>query len=275
MEKVKIGIFGGSGFYKLLEKAEEIDIDTPYGKPSAKITIGEYAGKKIVFLPRHGEKHQYPPHKIPYKANIWAFKELGVERIISPSAAGSLQPSIKPGDFVVCDQFIDRTWGREDTFFDGPKVAHISAARPYCPDLRNLAVQSCRELDIKVHEKGTAVIINGPRFSSTAESRWFSSHGWEVINMTQYPEVVLAREAEICYVNISLITDFDAGLEGTHGIEPVTADEVVRVFNENNEKVKKVIFKIIEKIFTRQSLDEGRPESKDCRCGEALKTAFI
>ncbi len=265
MEKVKIGIFGGSGFYKLLEKAEEVDIDTPYGKPSSKITIGEYAGKKIAFLPRHGEKHQYPPHKIPYRANIWAFKELGVERIISPSAAGSLQPNIKPGDFVICDQFIDRTWGREDTFFDGPKVAHISGAHPYCSDLRNSAVQSCKELDIKVHEKGTAVIINGPRFSSTAESRWFSSRGWEVINMTQYPEVILAREAEICYVNISLITDFDAGLEGTHNIEPVTADEVVRVFNENNEKVKKVIFKMIEKIS----------ESRNCQCGEALKTAFI
>jgi len=265
MDKIKIGIFGGSGFYKFLGKAEAIEVNTPYGKPSAKITIGEHAGKKIAFLPRHGEKHQYPPHKISYRANIWALKQLGVERIISPSAAGSLQPGIKPGDFVICDQFVDRTWGREDTFFNGPKVAHISSAHPYCPDLRNLAVKSCKELGIKPHEKGTAVIINGPRFSSTAESRWFSSRGWEVINMTQYPEVILAREAEICYVNISLITDFDAGLEGMQDIFPVTADEVVRVFNENNEKVKKAIFKMIEKM----------PEKRDCQCGEALKTAFI
>jgi len=265
MEKVKIGVFGGSGFYNLLEKAEAIDINTSYGKPSGKITIGEYAGQKIAFLPRHGEKHQYPPHKIPYRANIWAFKDLGVEKIISPSAAGSLQPNIKPGDFVICDQFIDRTWGREDTFFNGPKVAHISGAHPYCPDLRNLAIESCKELGIKIHEKGTAVIINGPRFSSTAESRWFSSHGWEVINMTQYPEVILAREAEICYVNISLITDFDAGLEGMQDIYPVTADEVVRVFNENNDKVKKVIFKMVEKIGAE----------RNCPCKDALKTAFI
>jgi 5'-methylthioadenosine phosphorylase len=265
MEKVKIGVFGGSGFYNLLDKAEALDINTPYGKPSAKITIGEYAGQKIAFLPRHGEKHQYPPHKIPYRANLWAFKELGVERIISPSAAGSLQPNIKPGDFVICDQFIDRTYGREDTFFNGPKVAHISGAHPYCPDLRNLVVQCCNELGIKTHEKGTAVIINGPRFSSTAESRWFSSHGWEVINMTQYPEVILAREAEICYVNISLITDFDAGLEGMPDVKSVTADEVVRVFNENNDKVKKVIFKMVEKIGAE----------RNCPCKDALKTAFI
>jgi 5'-methylthioadenosine phosphorylase len=265
MEKVKIGVFGGSGFYNLLDKAEALDINTPYGKPSAKITIGEYAGQKIAFLPRHGENHQYPPHKIPYRANLWAFKELGVERIISPSAAGSLQPNIKPGDFVICDQFVDRTYGREDTFFNGPKVAHISGAHPYCPDLRNLVVQCCNELSIKTHENGTAVIINGPRFSSTAESRWFSSHGWEVINMTQYPEVVLAREAEICYVNISLITDFDAGLEGMPNIEPVTANEVARVFNENNDKVKKVIFKMVEKIGVE----------RNCSCKDALKTAFI
>jgi 5'-methylthioadenosine phosphorylase len=265
MEKVKIGVFGGSGFYNLLDKAEALDINTPYGKPSAKITIGEYAGQKIAFLPRHGENHQYPPHKIPYRANLWAFKELGVERIISPSAAGSLQPNIKPGDFVICDQFVDRTYGREDTFFNGPKVAHISGAHPYCPDLRNLVVQCCNELSIKTHENGTAVIINGPRFSSTAESRWFSSHGWEVINMTQYPEVILAREAEICYVNISLITDFDAGLEGMPDVKSVTADEVVRVFNENNDKVKKVIFKMVEKIGAE----------RNCPCKDALKTAFI
>ncbi|OGG42841.1 methylthioadenosine phosphorylase [Candidatus Jorgensenbacteria bacterium RIFCSPLOWO2_12_FULL_42_11] len=265
MEKIKIGVFGGSGFYSLLEKAEEIEINTPYGKPSAKITIGEYAGKKIAFLPRHGEKHQYPPHKIPYRANIRAFKELGVERIIGPSAAGSLQPGIKPGDFVVCDQFIDRTWGREDTFFDGPKVAHISGAHPYCPELRKLAIDSCRGLEITTHDKGAVVVINGPRFSTTAESRWFSSHGWEVINMTQYPEAILAREAEICYVNIALITDFDAGLEGTRDIKPVTVEEVVRVFNENNEKVKKVIFKMIEKIS----------ELGGCQCNQALKNAFF
>ncbi|HEX9059585.1 MAG TPA: S-methyl-5'-thioadenosine phosphorylase [Clostridia bacterium] len=246
--KVDIGIFGGSGFYSFLENVKEIEIDTPYGKPSDKISVAELEGKKIAFLPRHGKNHQYPPHKIPYKANLYAMKQLGVSKIIAPTASGSLQPNIKPGDFVVCDQFVDRTWGRNDTYFDGPETKHPSPAHPYCPELRKIAIEAGKSLGITTHEKGTVVVIQGPRFSTVAESRWFGKMGWEVINMTQYPECYLARELEMCYVNISLITDFDAGLEGRDDIPPVKEEDVYKVFTENNEKVKKMLFEIIRKI---------------------------
>ncbi|MCX7921797.1 MAG: S-methyl-5'-thioadenosine phosphorylase [Clostridia bacterium] len=246
--KVDIGVFGGSGFYSFLENVEEIDIDTPYGKPSDKIALATYEGKRIAFLPRHGKNHQFPPHKIPYKANIHAMKQLGVKKIIAPTASGSLQANVKPGDFVICDQFVDRTWGRNDTFYDGEDVQHISPAHPYCEELRKIAVATGESLGITTHERGTVVVIQGPRFSTVAESRWFSKMGWEVINMTQYPECYLAREAGICYANIALITDYDAGLEGNDDIPPVTHDAVLKVFQENNEKVKKMIFEIIKNI---------------------------
>lgn len=246
--KADIGVFGGSGFYSFLENVEEVDIDTPYGKPSDKIALAVYEGKKIAFLPRHGKKHHLPPHMIPYKANIYAMKQLGIKKIIAPTASGSLQPNIKPGDFVVCDQFIDRTKGRKDTYFDGPETRHISAAHPYCPELRKIAIETGKSLGITTHEKGTVVVIQGPRFSTVAESRWFNKMGWDVINMTQYPECYLAREMGICYANIALITDFDAGLEGDNNIEPVTEQEVLKVFEENNEKVKKMLFEIIKNI---------------------------
>ncbi len=254
--KAEIGVFGGSGFYSFLDNVEEIEIDTPYGKPSDKIALATYEGIRIAFLPRHGKSHQYPPHMIPYRANIHAMKQLGVKRIIAPTASGSLQPYIKPGDFVVCDQFIDRTWGRKDTYFDGPVTKHISAAHPYCPVLRKIAIETGKELGITMHEKGTVVVIQGPRFSTVSESRWFSRMGWEVINMTQYPECYLAREMGICYVNISLITDYDAGLEGNNEIAPVTEEEVFRVFADNNEKVKRMLFSIIKKIsFSQDNCD--------------------
>jgi len=183
---------------------------------------------------------------IPYRANVYAMKQLGVSRIIAPTASGSLQANTKPGDFVICDQFIDRTWGRKDTFFDGPETKHTSPAHPYCPELRKISIEAGKSLGITVHEKGTVVVIQGPRFSTVAESRWFSKMGWKVVNMTQYPECYLARELGICYVNISLITDFDAGLEGNDDILPVKEEEVYKVFNLNNEKVKKMLFEIIK-----------------------------
>lgn len=260
----EIGVFGGSGFYQLLDKVEERFINTPYGAPSDKIALGEVGGRRVAFLPRHGHGHRHPAHAINYRANLWAMKSLGVKRIIAPSAVGSLQPHIKPGDFVLCDQFVDRTAGRNDTFYDGPVSIHISSADPYCPELRELAAAAARELGITVHPRGTVVVIQGPRFSTRAESRWFSGMGWEVINMTQYPEVVLARELEICYVNISLVTDYDVGLEGS-GIEPVTADEVIRVFNENNRRVRELIFELIPRI----------PLERGCPCPTALKSAVI
>lgn len=243
-----IGVFGGSGFYSLIENAREETIETPYGAPSDKIALGEIAGKRVAFLPRHGKDHRFPPQAINYRANLYAMKLLGVKRIIAPTACGSLKPSVKPGSMVVADQIVDRTSGRKDTFYDGPVTTHVSFADPYCPTLRPVAIAALRSIDIETHERGTIVVIQGPRFSTRAESKWFSAAGWEVINMTQYPESYLARELEICYVNISLITDYDVGLEGQHGIKPVSHAAVIEVFNQNNARVKDAIYKIIENI---------------------------
>jgi 5'-methylthioadenosine phosphorylase len=261
----EIGVFGGSGFYSLMEKVEHREISTPYGHPSAPIAIGEIGGRRVAFLPRHGHGHRYPAHAINYRANVWAMWSIGVQRIIGPCAAGSLQPHVRPGDFVVCDQFVDRTRNRADTFYDGPVTVHISSADPYCPALRELAIATGRELGVTVHERGTVVVIQGPRFSTRAESRWFSSMGWEVINMTQYPECILARELEMCYVNISLITDWDVGLEGQPDVHPVTAEVVFRVFKENNERVRELIFRLIPRI----------PAERTCPCATALKGAVF
>ena len=243
-----IGVFGGSGFYSFLDNVQEVEISTPYGSPSGKISIAAIDDKKVAFLPRHGVQHQYPPHMVPYRANLYAMKELGVKKIIGPTASGSLQPEIKPGDFVVTDQFVDRTSGRKDTFFDGPETRHISVAHPYCPQLRQTAIDAGKSLGITIHDHGTVVVIQGPRFSTVAESRWFSRMGWEVINMTQYPECYLARELGMCYANIALITDYNAGLEGRNDIAPVTHEAVIKVFQENNEKLKGMLFEMIRRI---------------------------
>lgn len=260
-----IGVIGGSGFYQLLEDAQQIPVETPYGEPSDEIAIGKIGDARVAFLPRHGSRHQYPPHTINYQANVCALASLGVTRIIGPSAAGSLQPHVKPGDFVICDQFVDRTYGRASTYFDGPKTVHVSAADPYCPELRALAAQACQDEGIAVHGQGTVVVIQGPRFSTRAESRWYSSSGWEVINMTQFPECVLARELELCYVNLSLITDWDVGLEGQQDVFPVTVDEVIRVFHENNERLKRVLQRLIPAI----------PRERGCSCHRALEGAVV
>jgi 5'-methylthioadenosine phosphorylase len=260
MASAQIGVFGGSGFYSLLDNAREIRVNTPYGPPSAPVTVGDIDGRSVAFLPRHGNDHSLPPHAINYRANVWAMKSLGVTRIIGPNACGSLQPDVKPGDFVICDQFVDRTWGRKDTFYDGPITTHVSSADPYCPVMRQVAVDKAAELGIRAHPTGTVVVIQGPRFSTRAESRWFASQGWEVINMTQYPECYLARELEICYCNISLITDHDAG---TEGVEPVSNEEVIRVFGENNEKVRALLHAMIPAL----------PEERSCVCSHALEGA--
>lgn len=247
-DKADIGVFGGSGFYEFLDNVKEIEIETPYGRPSDKIAIAEISGKRVAFLPRHGKNHTLPPHKLPYRANIYAMKMLGIKALISPCSCGSLQKGIEPGDFVITDQFIDRTYGREFTFFDGPEVKHISAAETYDGALRNIAIASAKELGIRVHEKGTIVVIQGPRFSTKAESKWFTDMGWDVVNMTQFPEGYLALEQEIPVVNVALVTDYDAGLVAEEQIEPVTMEEVLRVLGENIDSVKSLIFKMIEKI---------------------------
>lgn len=263
--KADIGVFGGSGFYNFLQGREELEINTEYGKPSESIVIGELEGLRVAFLPRHGKNHTIPPHKINYRANVSAMKQLGVRQIFAPCAVGSLQPQIRPGDFVICDQFVDRTNSRIDTFYDGPHVTHISTAEPYCPQLREITIESANELNITCHHRGTVVIIQGPRFSTKSESRWYSNQDWEVINMTQYPEVTLARELEICFVNISLVTDYDTGLEGNPRIKPVTSMDVMKIFKENNEKLKDLLFKAIPKVA----------QSRQCVCSHALEGAVI
>lgn len=265
-KRERIGIIGGTGFYDFFSgDCKEISIKTKFGSPSDKITIGSLFGKEVVFLPRHGKKHSIPPHKIPYLANIAAMQKLGVKRIIAPAAVGSLKKNINPGDFVVCDQFIDQTKTRKDTFFDGPKVAHIEMAYPYCSELRSLAVGQARKLKLKIHPNGTVVIIEGPRFSTLADSLRFSKMGADLINMTQYPEVVLALELGICYLNISLVTDYDTGIYAGSNVKPVSIEEVLNNFSKNTVKLKKLVSAIIKNMPIRRS----------CGCEEKAERAVI
>jgi len=275
MNQVKIGIIGGTGMYKLLEDAEEIKISTPYGSPSDNIMIGNFNGVKVAFIPRHGKNHTIPPHKINFRANIYALKSLNVERIISPCAVGSLKKDFVPGDFVLIDQFIDFTKTRASTFYDGTqkfhrkfsdfeqnvnnKVCHISMADSFCPELRKIAADEGKRLGIKIHTSGTYICIEGPRFSSRAESKFFSGFA-DVIGMTLVPEVVLAREFQMCYMSIATITDYDAWSP-----DPVSTEMVVKTLNENNDKLKNLLSGILPKI----------PEERKCNCKNSLKNAFI
>ena len=245
MATAEVGVFGGSGFYSFLDDVEEVELDTPYGKPSAPFTIGDVGGKRVAFLPRHGRNHELPPGQIPYRANVWAMRELGVRRIIGPNASGALTRDLELGEFVVCDQFVDRTSGRADTFYEGPETTHVSAADPYCPDLRRLLLDAAGKLGIKARDGGTVVTIQGPRFSTRAESKWFQSLGWEVINMTAYPEAHLARELELCYATVSMVTDHDAGVPGERAVD---AAEVMRVFGENIERLRALLQRAIPRI---------------------------
>jgi 5'-methylthioadenosine phosphorylase len=245
-DRAEIGVFGGSGFYSLFDDVREVKVDTPYGPPSDSLFLAEVDGRAVAFLPRHGRRHTIPPHMINYRANVWAMRALGVKAVISPCAAGSLQKHVAPGDFVTCDQFVDRTRGRKDTFYDGPIATHVSSAEPYDPTLRAIAAEVIREHGITLHEHGTIVVIQGPRFSTKAESRWFTEAGWEVIGMTQYPEVYLCRELGMAVVNISLITDYDAGvLEGT---EAVDARGVLEVFEQNAARIQQVVIDMIRRF---------------------------
>jgi len=254
----EIGVFGGSGFYNLLKNPTEVKVDTPYGPPSDLITVAEHEGRKVAFLPRHGRSHTIPPHKLNYRANVWALHELGVQAVISPCAAGSLQLHVAPGDFVVCDQFVDRTSGRADTFYDGPITTHVSPAEPYDSVLRKLAIETVRDHGITVHEKGTVVVIQGPRFSTKAESQWFSKMGWEVINMTQYPEAYLCRELGMAVVNISLITDYDCGLMDDPSL--VSTHDIMSTFKQNSERIRDVVLDLITRLpKDLQSLSGNEP----------------
>jgi len=263
--KAEIGVFGGSGFYSLFGSAEKVAIDTRYGAPSAPLTVSRIGGRSVAFLPRHGVHHEYPPHVVPYRANMLAFKELGVTRVMCPCAVGSLKPEVEPGDLVFCDQLVNSTGGREDTFYDGPETTHVSTADPYCPEMRRIGIEVAQKLGLKAHETGTVVVIQGPRFSTRAESKFFRAQGWDVVNMTQYPEVVLARELELCYLNVSLVTDYDAGLEGDPKIVPVSHEDVMKVFDRNLGRLRSLIIEIAKAL----------PKERGCGCGRSLKHARL
>lgn len=258
-----IGIFGGSGFYSFLPDVEEVRVHTPYGAPSDRLAVATLEGKRVAFLPRHGRDHSVPAHAVNYRANIWAFKELGVKEILAPCSCGSLQTHIHPGDFVVLDQFIDRTRGRADTFFNGPETHHIGAAEPYCSRLRQVAIDTATAQGIPVHATGTMVTIQGPRFSTRAESAWFTREGWDVVGMTQYPEAILARELGLCYTGIALVTDYDTGI--AQGREPVSIEEVFRVFHENVGKVQSLIRAMLPHITGERA----------CSCEEEARRAVV
>ncbi len=245
---IDVGVIGGSGFYQFLEHAEVRSIETPYGSPSDDVVVADVGNRRVAFLPRHGRHHTIPPHRINYRANIWALKSLGVRYLISPCAVGSLQTHIKPEHYVLCDQYVDRTTGRADTYCEGPDVFHVGAAEPYCPKLRAIAAHVISRHGIPMHETGTIVVINGPRFSTKAESQWFTQSGFHVVGMTQYPEAHLARELEIAVVNISLVTDYDCGLVAEGAVAPVSAEEVRQVFARNSAGIRSVVLDIAREI---------------------------
>ncbi len=251
-----VAVIGGSGLYVLLDQAENHKIDTPYGPPSDEITVASVGGTRVAFLPRHGRAHQLPPHKIPYRANLWALRSIGVRQILAPCAVGGLRPELGPGSFVVPDQLIDRTSGRIQTFYDVGAV-HVNFAEPYCPAGRAIALDAAARHDVAATDGGAMVVIEGPRFSTRAESKWFTAIGGAVVNMTGHPEAILARELNLCYTAIALVTDLDAGVEGDHG---VTQEEVFRVFAENTERLRSVLLDAVTRL----------PAERTCACGHAL-----
>ena len=261
----EIGVFGGSGFYSFLEDVVHVPVHTPYGAPSAPVAVGSVDGRRVAFLPRHGVHHELPPHSVNFRANVWALHSLGVRRVIGPCAVGSLRPDLAPGSFVVLDQLVDRTFGRsKDTFFDGGVVGHVSFADPYCPVGRAAAVAAGAGAGLDVTDGGTLVVVNGPRFSSRAESREFQSHGWSIIGMTAMPEAALARELGLCYTTLALVTDLDAGVEAGDG---VTHEEVLAAFAANLPRLRELLVATVA----------GLPEDQgDCRCGDpsALPRGF-
>ncbi len=253
----EIGVIGGSGLYEFLSGAEEVRPETPFGQPSDALVVGEVAGRRVAFVPRHGRGHQFPPHRIPYRANLWALRSLGVRQVIAPSAVGSLTPDYGPGTLAIPDQLVDRTSGRPQTFYETGGAVHVPFADPYCPRGRAHAIEAARAAGWPPVESGTIVIIEGPRFSSRAESHWYAAQGWTLIGMTGHPEAVLARELALCYTPLTLVTDLDAGVEAGEG---VTQQEVFKVFAANVARLRELLFKIIETL----------PAERDCPCPRAL-----
>lgn len=248
-----VAVIGGSGFYTFLDDPTEVDIQTPYGSPSAPISIGTVNGRQVAFLPRHGRHHEFPAHAVPYRANLWALRHVGVRQILAPCAVGGLRPELGPGTFCVPDQLVDRTGGRPQTYFDSGAV-HVTFADPYCERLRRHLLGAIADHDVV--DGGTMVIIDGPRFSTRAESRWYAAQGWSLINMTGHPEAVLARELELCYAPIALVTDHDAGVDSDSA---VTMEAVFEVFRSHTETLKSALHHVV-----------GSLSQRDCSCPDAL-----
>ncbi len=262
-EPERLGVIGGSGFYRLVDDVEHVAVDTPYGPPSGPVALSEIDGRPVAFLARHGIDHELPPHRVNYRANLWALRLLGVRRVLGPCAAGSLRVHLHPGDFVVCDQIVDRTWGREITFFDGPEVNHLAFADPYCPELRRALVHAGRACAVSMIDGGTVVVVPGPRFSTRAESRWHRAQGWDVVNMTQCPEAALAGELGLCYATVALVTDYDTGVEEPSGpggaglSEAVSQAAVFAFFERNLDRLRDVLVATIATV----------PRQADASCG--------
>ncbi|MFI7444515.1 S-methyl-5'-thioadenosine phosphorylase [Nonomuraea indica] len=252
-----IGVIGGSGLYSLLDDAEEVELTTPYGPPSDVVTVGRIGSRSVAFVPRHGRDHRFPPHRIPYRANLWALRSLGVRQVLAPNAVGSLRPEHGPGVIVVPDQLVDRTSGRVQTYYDTSGAVHVSFADPYCPSGRAVAVASARAGGWETVDGGTLVVIEGPRFSTRAESRWFAANGWTIVGMTGFPEAVLARELALCYTPLSLVTDHDAGVEAGEG---VTHEEVLEFFAQNVTRMRTLVADAVRSL----------PTDRTCPCRSAL-----
>ena len=254
--RAQIGVIGGSGLYAFLDEATTVEVTTPFGPPSDPIVVGAVAGREVAFVARHGADHRFPPHRIPYRANLWALRSLGVRQVLAPCAVGGLRPELGPGSLVVPDQLVDRTSGRAQTFHEEGAV-HVSFAEPYCPVGRAAALSSARSAGWAVADGGTMVVVEGPRFSTRAESAWFATQGWSVVNMTGHPEAVLARELALCYTAVALVTDLDAGIGGGAA---VTQEEVFRVFGESTQRLRGLLHQVVAAL----------PAERTCRCAAAL-----
>ena len=262
-ERADIGVIGCSGFYEFIEGAERVAVETPFGCPSDDLVVGEVRGRRVAFVARHGQGHRYPPHRVPYCANLWALRSVGVRQVLSASAVGSLRSELGPGALVVPDQVVDRTWGRLHTVYDDVgTVVHVGFADPYCPRGRSVAVLAAQEAGLNVEDGGTLVVVNGPRFSSRAESRWHQQAGWTIVGMTGMPEAAIARELAMCFTTVALVTDLDAGVEGEEG---VTQEEVFRMFQRNVAGLRAVLADAIS------ALPEAEPDATAiCPCRRAL-----
>jgi 5'-methylthioadenosine phosphorylase len=245
----ELAVIGGSGFYRYLEDTRSVTVKTPWGPPSAPLTLGWLQGKPVAFLPRHGADHELPPHLVNYRANLWALREVGATRVVGSCAVGSLRADLRPGDLMVLDQLVDRTRGRADTFVEGEPVVHIQFAFPYCPALSGaLRAAGADAGSTTVHATGTVVVVQGPRFSTRAESRWFRAGGADVVNMTQYPEVALARELGLCYAGAAMITDYDAGLAEDPSMAPVDMAQVFEVLKRNVGSVQQLLAALVPRL---------------------------